>query len=94
MTKPTTDDARAPLDLDFAMTEDERRSPLWQKIFMAAEARIWKLRESNDKAMEPEKTQAIRNEIKFLKGILKNDPSREFNTPPSKVVTIEELDAG
>ncbi len=92
MTKPLVE-ARAPLNLDFTLTEEEKRSPLWAKIMRAAEARVWKLRVANDEGKDDVRTQEIRNEIKFLKGLLKNDPSHEFSAPTHRVVTLEDLDA-
>lgn len=94
MSKPDSkEDAPAPLKVDFRMTSEEKRGGLWGKQFQAIENRIHELRVANDNAQDEAKTAAIRTEIKVLKGLLKNDPTREFSEP-RRAVTQDELAAG
>ena len=81
----------ASIKIDLALTSEEKRSELWGKTFKVIEARIWKLREQNDRPLSEADTLALRTEIKVLKGMLKNDPAREFSEP-HKAVTQTELD--
>ena len=93
MKKPDDEIKTAPPEIDFRLTETDKRTDAWAKICTAIEARIWKLRMKNDRQLNAEETLALRVEIRILRGLLKNDPSREFSIPPNAVMQ-DELDAG
>jgi hypothetical protein len=60
----------------FALTPEERNSPLWQRLMGHFAERIQRLRAENDSQDNPpERTAAIRGEIAALKGL------ERLNTP-------------
>ena len=54
----------------FALTQEERNTPLWQRLMGHFDERIQRLRAENDsQALPPERTAAIRGEIAALKSL-------------------------
>lgn len=54
----------------FALTEAERRNPLWLKLVGHFEQRLRDLRGKNDGPLDPAETASIRGQIQTLKSII------------------------
>jgi hypothetical protein len=65
---------------DFALTDEERRSPVWRRLRNHMRERLERLREKNDGESQTEvSTAVLRGQIKCLKGLiaLEDDPPRD-----------------
>ena len=57
--------------MTMTFTDDDRQSPTWKRLRAHIETQIAALREKNDsESLTPEKTAALRGEIKALKKLL------------------------
>lgn len=58
------------------LTQDDFKTPTWQRMREHVEARLNQLRQINDQCHDMEKTASIRGAIAELKGLLALDKSK------------------
>jgi hypothetical protein len=72
----------------FALTEDDRHSPLWMRLKAHFEDSLADARRSNDRPFSERETATLRGEIMCLKKLIRLDADRpemtgsEYDQPP------------
>lgn len=59
-----------PLDPPFALTDEDRQSPLWRRLEAHFTDKLARLRVQNDAALTEQQTSALRGRIDTLKAII------------------------
>lgn len=65
----------------FALTRDERLSPLWRKLIKHMDAKLCDLRSANDGDHDPVATARLRGRIAAYKDLLALDADPDPNQP-------------